>query len=109
MSDPLLPPAPQRQEESWRNSSATDRTLASPQAARANENINGGTRRRLFICVLLHLGLVGMHIALLLTVINHWEHRVTFSIETSRRLKIPLLVTALTQIAGTVGSILISG
>ena len=55
-----------------------------------------------FLCVLLHCGLVAIHIALFVVYLCHFEHSVTFDINSFSTNWLPSIVSGVSQAIGTV-------
>lgn len=61
-----------------------------------------GHARHIVTCLLLHLNLVSIYIALLVVCLGHYEHRVTMGFTTFSTTVVPLLISTFQQVFGTV-------
>ena len=62
--------------------------------------------REFLCCIALHSGLIASHIALLVVVVNHYEHSITFSYDQFSNIWLPQIVTVVSQLIGTVRELL---
>ena len=101
---PFLPPSTSTLEVYEDQSGRARKKKCRPALDRQDTKtyIKSSRIRRVVLCIALHAGLVLVHIGLFIVWSHHYEHLVTVDIDTAASIRLPLIVTVVSQVLGTV-------
>lgn len=105
MNQPFLPPSASTLE--LRKEHEDDRSrgqVYNPSNQMGHKTVKSSRTRRIATCVVLHAGLVLVHAGLFVVWSRHYEHAITVDIDTAASIRLPLIVTAVSQVIGTVSA-----
>lgn len=105
MNQPFLPPSASTLELRKEHEDDTIRGQVYNQSSQTGHKaVKSSRTRRIAICVALHAGLVLVHAGLFVVWSRHYEHVITVDIDTAASIRLPLIMTVVSQVIGTVSA-----